>query len=76
MVHYAETRYGFEYGAAEVTRLASHPEKGWAVVSIRPRDVPRKRHDAQEVQVCVSKTGKVTVFVGHEKVWPPRPAGD
>lgn len=34
-VHYAETEYGFEYGAARVERTASH--KGTVVIGILDR---------------------------------------
>jgi hypothetical protein len=54
MIHYAEIPYGFEFGAAKVTRCFSDPKKGWVVIAV---DTPKGHH-----QVYVTKTGKVRVF--------------
>lgn len=54
MSHYKETAYGFEYGAAKVNRLCSDDKAGWVSIGLStPRD---------EVQVYVTKTGKVRVW--------------
>jgi hypothetical protein len=56
-MHYQETQYGFEYGAVDVSRMCSDEKKGWVVIRLKS---PRG-----EVQVYVTKTGKMTV---HERV--------
>jgi len=53
MIHYAETEYGFEYGAAKVTRITSDKKRKWIVLGI---ETPKTR-----LQVYVTKTGKVRV---------------
>ena len=48
-----ETEYGFQYGAASVSRACSDQKKGWVVIEINtPRD---------DLQIYVTKTGKVRV---------------
>ena len=53
-MHYAETRFGFEYGAADVTRCFSDEKKGWVVIM-----VSTPRHRGNELRVYVTKTGKI-----------------
>jgi hypothetical protein len=53
-IHYAETPYGFEYGAAKVVRCASSEKTGWVAI-----DISTKKGT---YQVYVTKTGKVRVF--------------
>lgn len=53
-MHYQETTYGFEWGAASVDRLFSDDKKGWVTVGI----TTPKAH----VQIYVTKTGKVRVY--------------
>ena len=52
-VEYKEIPYGFQYGAAEVTRLCSDEQKGWITLGI---ETPK-----QNIQVYVTKTGKIRV---------------
>jgi hypothetical protein len=54
MIHYEQTTYGFDYGSAKVTRLFSDVKKGWVVVGIESKK--------QELQIYVTKTGKIRVF--------------
>lgn len=54
MLHYRETQYGFEWGAASVTRGFSGDLQGWVTLLI---DTPK--HD---LQIYVTKTGKVRVY--------------
>jgi hypothetical protein len=54
MIHYEPTTYGFDYGSAKVTRLFSDFKKGWVVVGIESKK--------QELQIYVTKTGKIRVF--------------
>lgn len=62
-IPYRETTYGFDYGAAKVTRIHSDDAKGWVVLGI---DTPKHR-----VQVYVTKTGKVRVSRDGEELEPP-----
>lgn len=55
-LHYKETQYGFEYGAATVNRVCSDDKKGWVVIEV----ASKKQH----VQVYVTKTGKIRVHSG------------
>jgi len=55
-MHYKETKYGFEFGAAKVSRLISD-EKGWVVIGI---ETP-KHPGGNEIQIYVTKTGKVRI---------------
>lgn len=52
-IHYLETQYGFEYGAAEINRLYSDDKKGLVVLGIY---TPKA-----ELQIYVTKTGKIRV---------------
>lgn len=54
MTHYAETDYGFEYGAAEIIRVCSDDKNGWIVLQVK---TPKAR-----LQVYVTKTGKMTLY--------------
>ncbi len=47
--HFSETDYGFEYGAAKVTRI--HSDKGRVWLGI---DTPR-----ESIQIYVTKTGLI-----------------
>jgi hypothetical protein len=46
-------KFGFQWGAAKVTRLFSDDRKGWVVVGI---ETPK-----QSIQVYVTKTGKIRI---------------
>ena len=50
---FANTQYGFDYGAASITRAMSDEKKGWVILIV---DTPK-----QSIQVYVTKTGKVRV---------------
>lgn len=54
MLHFAETKYGFEFGAAKVTRITSDEKKGWVLIGV---ETPKNKH----VQIYVTKTGKVRI---------------
>lgn len=60
-VNYAETRYGFEYGAAKVKRLFSCDRTGavWIGVS----------SDKGEIQIRVTRTGRISAggFTPYDK---------
>ena len=53
-LHFAETKYGFDYGAAKVTRCCSDEKKGWVVIRV---ETPR-----MGLEIYVTKTGKVRVY--------------
>lgn len=54
--------YGFEYGAAEVTRACSDEKKGWVLISI---NTPKPN---QTIKVYVTKTGKVRVYKNEKEL--------
>ena len=54
MLHYKETKYGFEYGAAIVSRLISDDKKGWVTIGVSTKK--------QAIQIYVTKTGKIRIF--------------
>jgi len=56
MIYYEETKYGFNYGAAKVTRMTSDEKKGWITLGI---ETPKYKNP---IQIYVTKTGKVRVF--------------
>ena len=69
-MHYSETKYGFEYGAAKVSRMFSDEKKGWVTLGI---ETPKHSgHDG--LQVYVTKTGKVRIFDKHGEWNPPNSA--
>jgi hypothetical protein len=53
-MHYKETRYGFEYGAAKVERIFSDEKNGWVVIGVQTV----RKH---AIQIYVTKTGKVRI---------------
>jgi hypothetical protein len=61
--HFAETKYGFEWGAASVTRCFSDDRKGWVTLLLK---TPKT-----ELQIYVTKTGKVRVHDRHGE-WLPK----
>jgi len=56
MTHYRETKYGFDYGAAKVTRMLSDEKRGWIALGI---ETPKHKIP---IQIYVTKTGKVRIF--------------
>lgn len=59
-ISFAETKCGFDYGAAKVTRCTSDEKAGWVVIAV---DTPKSH-----VQVYVTKTGKVRVFTDKKEL--------
>jgi len=57
-VHYKETKHGFEYGSARVTRMFSDEKEGWVTIGI---ETP-KHKGPETLQIYVTKTGKVRIF--------------
>ena len=62
-IKYDETAYGFEYGAAAVERVCADEKKGWVVISVK---TPKC-----ELEVYVTKTGKVRIHDKSGVVYPP-----
>jgi hypothetical protein len=54
-MHYHETKYGFDWGAASVERCFSDDEKGWVTLLLK---TPKLKHG---LQIYVTKTGKVRI---------------
>jgi hypothetical protein len=54
--HYRETDYGFDYGAARVSRVCHDDTRGWVIVQVQ---TPRDR-----IHIYVTKTGKARVHNG------------
>ena len=52
-IHYSETQYGFDWGAAKITRCFSDSKKGWVTLLIETQ-----KHT---IQIHVTKTGKVRI---------------
>lgn len=52
--HIKLTPYGFEYGSAKITRACSDEKKGWVLLFL---ETPEHK----QIQICVTKTGKVRV---------------
>jgi hypothetical protein len=67
MLHYAETKYGFDYGAAKVTRLFSDDKKGWVTLGL---ETP-KHEGTRHIQIYVTKTGKVRIHDSRGEWTPP-----
>jgi len=69
-MNYAETRFGFDYGAAKVERVCSDEKRGWVVIQIYGMRGEKVQSD---VHVYVTKGGKVRVFSRDGSEWK-RPA--
>ena len=69
-MHYAETEYGFEYGAAKVTRIHADERKGWVIISLQ---TPR-HGGADDMQIYVTKTGKVRIHDSRGEWTAPKEA--
>jgi hypothetical protein len=57
-IHYATTQYGFEWGASNVIRHCADDRRGWVIIGL---DTP-KHAKQKELQIYVTKTGKVRIF--------------
>ena len=54
MIHYKETDYGFEYGAARVERCCADEKHGWVVLQIKTA--------SRCIDVYVTKGGRVRLW--------------
>ena len=67
-MHYEETKYGFDWGAAKITRCFSDEAKGWVTLRVEtPRD---------DLQIYVTKTGKVRVHGKRGELLCPNSASE
>ena len=55
--HYAETKYGFEWGAAKITRCTSDAKVGWVALLL---ETP-KHKEGNALHIYVTKSGKVRI---------------
>lgn len=56
-VRYSQTQYGFDFGAASITRMASDRRRGWVVIGLQTP----KHKDNKSIQIYVTKSGKVRI---------------
>ncbi len=64
--HYAETKYGFEWGAAKIERGFSDDKKGWVTLILR---TPKYKNG---LQIYVTKTGKIRIHDSIAEWLPPK----
>lgn len=55
-IHYTETPYGFEWGAASISRGFCDEKKGWVTLLLK---TPKLK---DTIQIYVTKTGKVRIW--------------
>jgi len=65
-IPYAETEYGFLWGAAKITRVFSNERKGWVTLFL---ETPKHKLGS-EIQIYVSKTGKIRIY-SNDGEWKP-----
>lgn len=58
--HYAESQFGFEWGAAKIMRCCSDKKKGWVMLVL---ETP-KHKGTKALQIRVTKSGKVLIHDG------------
>jgi len=67
MIHHKQTRYGFEFGDAKVSRFFSDEKKGWITLGVESSKYP----DYRAIQIHVTKTGEIGIF-SREGEWFPQ----
>ena len=65
MIHFKEIDYGFEWGAANLTRGFSEDKKGWITLILTTKQHPNG------IQIYVTKTGKVRIHSINGEWSPP-----
>ena len=58
IMRYEETKYGFEYGAAKISRCCSDEGKGWITLLLETPKYPQ----GKSLQIYVTKSGKVRIY--------------
>lgn len=53
MISFKQTDFGFQWGGLEIIRLFSDQKRGWVTIGIKT--------DHHDIQVYVTKTGKVAI---------------
>ena len=56
-IHYEETPFGFDYGAAKITRQCYDDKRGWVTIQL---DTPK-----HTLLIRVTKKGKVRIHDAH-----------
>ena len=64
---YKETKYGFDWGAAQITRGFSDERQGWVTLIL---ETPKYTKNGG-MQIYVTKTGKVRVYDSQGE-WLPK----
>jgi len=64
-MHYAETKYGFDWGAAKIERCCSDERKGWVLLTIKTPKYP------DGIQVYVTKSGQLRIHDEKGEWLPP-----
>ena len=57
-MHFQNTQYGFDWGAAKLTRGFSDEKRGWVTLLL---ETPKHKGNAS-LQIYVTKTGKVRIL--------------
>ena len=57
LIRYEETKFGFDWGAAKITRCFSDSKKGWVTILL---ETPKQQH-GNALQIYVTKSGKVRI---------------
>lgn len=66
MIHFKNTKYGFEWGAAKITRCFADDKKGWVAIEI---ETPKYKGQ-KGMQIYITKTGKIRIHAHGE--WKPQ----
>lgn len=66
-MHYKETSFGFEWGAAKIERAFSDDRREWVTLTL---DTP-KYEGHNGIQIYVTRTGKVRVHDSRGEWTPP-----
>jgi len=66
-MHYRETTFGFEYGAAEVCRLWADERQGRVCIGL----ASTRYYTPNNIVIYVTRTGKVRIFSGGQEWKPP-----
>ena len=62
-MNYREIQFGFDWGAASITRCFSDEKKGWVTLLL---ETPKHSHaKGTTIQIYVTRTGKVRIHSGN-----------
>jgi len=68
-LHFGTTQYGLEYGNAKTTRLFGDDKNGSVTIGLETSKYNHKGVKKSEIQIYITKTGKVRIFSKGE--WEP-----